>query len=583
MDVAGRSSIRGRIIRAVGVVCLLLAVAPCSYSQSSPVVPPQASARVKQLFEEERWEDVVREVHAAPSRDADLDYYEGSALAHLERWDDAEKILLAGSRLAPRDKRFPIELAGVAFKQKHLPAATAWLRRGLRLDPSDPYANDFLGTVYFLEGNLEAALKYWNRIDKPEIASVQPGTSLRIHPALLDRALAFSPASELQLQQLLTSLARVQGLEIFGIPHFHLAARPDGMFDVMLNLQERNAWGGSRWEALLSTFRGVAYQTIYPAYFNLGGSAINLMSLVRWDSQKRRLEGSLMGPLRQNPKWRYRMGFDLRNENWDIRNNLANGPPGVPGSSTVVGSLNLRREAASAEITSFNSGRWGWSTGMEFSHRDYRNVVPGSTLTPSLLLAGNQLKQLSDIHYDLWRAPERRFTVRTSATSELGRIWTGPAHIFAKVQGSASAHWLPKSQGDDYETRLQFRGGGIAGDVPFDELYMLGMERDNDLWMRAHVGTHDGRKGSAPLGRRYFLENAEFDKNVYSNGLITLKVSPFLDSGKITDATNGLGSLKWMWDTGVQAKVRVLGVGAVFVYGKDLRTGNNAFYFSAAR
>jgi tetratricopeptide (TPR) repeat protein len=583
LDVAGRSSIREPIIRAVGGVCLLLAVALPGYTQSSPADRPQDSDKIKKLFDDERWEDVVREAHAAPSRGPDLDYYEGSALAHLERWDDAEKILLAGSHVAPRDKRFPIELAGIAFKKRNLPAAAARLRLGLRLDPADPYANDFLGTVYFLEGNLEAALKYWNRIRKPQIESMQPDAALRVRRALLDRALAFSLASELQLHQLLTSLTRIQGLEIFGSPRFQLAARPDGKFDVILNPQERNGWGGNRWEALVSTFRGVAYQTIYPAYFNLGRSAINITSLVRWDSQKRRLQGSLAGPPRQNPKWRYRIGFDLRNENWDIRNSLANGATGVPGSATVLAALNLRREAASAEITSFNSGRWGWSTGMEFSHRDYRGVVPGSTLTPAVLLAGNQLKQLANIHYDLWRVPERRFTVNTSATEELGRIWSEPAHIFAKLQGSAVAHWLPKSEGDDYEMRLQFRGGGIAGDVPFDELYMLGMERDNDLWMRAHVGTHDGRKGSAPLGQRYFLENAEFDKNIYSNGLITVNASPFLDSGKITDSSDSLGSRKWLWDTGVQAKVRVLGVGVVFVYGKDLRNGNNVFYFSAAR
>ena len=29
---------------------------------------------------------------------------------------------------------------------------------------------------------------------------------------------------------------------------------------------------------------------------------------------------------------------------------------------------------------------------------------------------------------------------------------------------------------------------------------MLGLERDNDLPMRAHIGTRDGRKGSAPGG-----------------------------------------------------------------------------------
>jgi hypothetical protein len=77
------------------------------------------------------------------------------------------------------------------------------------------------------------------------------------------------------------------------------------------------------------------------------------------------------------------------------------------------------------------------------------------------------------------------------------------------------------------------------------------------------------------------LSNNEIDKNVYGNGLVTLKISPFLDTGKIIDDSTSLGSRRWLWDTGVQAKARVLGVGVTFIYGKDLRTGNNAFYFTA--
>jgi tetratricopeptide (TPR) repeat protein len=577
LDVASRASIRGRIIRALAALCFLLTASFLLHSQSSDSpIHPHSSEKIRQLFLEERWADVVREMQAISVHDADLNYYEGSSFAHLERWDDAQRALCSGWRLAPRDKRFPIELAGVAFKKKQLPAAAKWLRRGLRLDPTDSYANDFLGTVYFLEGNLEAALKYWNRIGKPLIQTVQPDASLRIRPALLDHALAFSPASQLQREQLLTSVARVEGLGVYAAPRVQLAARPDGKFDVVLNLQERNGLGGNLWQTLLSTFSGIAYQTIYPAYFNIGGSATNIASLVRWDAQKERLGISLSGPLHQNPKWRYSVSVDLRKENWDIRDSFT-------GSAPMRGALNLRREASSAEIDSINSGRWGWTAGLEFSHRDYRSVLPGSALTSSLLLAGNQLKQLTGIHYDLLRVPEHRLTIITSATSQVGRIWSQPAHLFAKVQGSAAGRWFPNPASDDYETHLQVRGGGIAGDVPFDELYMLGMERDNDLWMRGHIGTHDGRKGSAPLGERYLLVNSEIDKTLYSNGLMTLKVSPFFDTGKMTDPGGNLGSNNWLWDAGVQAKVRVLGVGVAFIYGKDLRTGNNAFYFTTVR
>ncbi|HST10032.1 MAG TPA: hypothetical protein VLL05_06630, partial [Terriglobales bacterium] len=217
----------------------------------------------------------------------------------------------------------------------------------------------------------------------------------------------------------------------------------------------------------------------------------------------------------------------------------------------------------------------------EFSHRDYRSVIPGSALVPALLLDGAQLKQLARIHAVAWRAPEHRFTINTEAASQVARIWSQPAHAFAKLQGSAEARWLPQMQGDDYDTRVQIRGGGTAGQPPFDELFILGMERDNDLWLRGHVGTRDGRKGCAPLGTRYFLVNSETDKSVYGNGLITAKLGPFLDTGKITGGAGNLGSRTWQWDTGAQAKLSVLGVGVTFVYGKDLRTGNNAFYFTA--
>jgi hypothetical protein len=95
---------------------------------------------------------------------------------------------------------------------------------------------------------------------------------------------------------------------------------------------------------------------------------------------------------------------------------------------------------------------------------------------------------------------------------------------------------------------------------------MLGLERDNDLWMRGHIGTPNGRK-AAPLGRDYFLSNWEADRNVYGNGIFTVKLRPFLDTGKIPIHPR-FGPHRWLWDLGAQAKVRVFGVGAVFSYGK---------------
>jgi hypothetical protein len=44
------------------------------------------------------------------------------------------------------------------------------------------------------------------------------------------------------------------------------------------------------------------------------------------------------------------------------------------------------------------------------------------------------------------------------------------------------------------------------------------------------------------------------------------------------------GSQKWLFDTGIQAKVRVLGnVSVVLSYGRDLRSGKGLFYATTTR
>ena len=544
-------------------------VSPQAFPQNPPQIDP--AAKIQKLSEQKNWGEVVRVVESMTTRSAEIDFDYGSALAHLGRWSQAHAAFLAGRQLLPGDARFPVELGGVAFRRKRYAEAARWLREGLRLAPQDDYASDFLATIYFLQGNLAAALKYWNRVSKPHLENVRTDLGLKVHPALLNRAFLFAPASTLTLPDLLSTQLRVEGLGIFPDPHWHLNALDDGNFDLDFRGQERNGFGDGKLGALLSTFRGAFYQTAYPEYFNWAGSATNITSLVRWDSEKRRFVMSLSGPLSKNPKYRYQVGVDLCNENWNLR----------AGPAPVLGALNLRRYAANGQVASFNNGRWNWLAGVELSDRDFRGVFAGPSLPPQVLLSGVQLKQRTQLNYQLARVPERRFESKASVTSEVGTIWSSPSHTFEKLQGMVSARWDPQMSGDDYAMQGRVRSGRTFGSLPFDELFILGMERDNDLWMRAHVGTLNGIKGSAPLGRNYFLSNWEIDKRVYHNGFLTFKLSPFLDSGKITDSLPGLGSQRWLWDAGIQAKFRVMGVGVTLIYGKDLRTGRNVFYATA--
>ncbi|MGB9122752.1 MAG: tetratricopeptide repeat protein [Candidatus Angelobacter sp.] len=556
-----------RFTKVLRVLVVLVATLCClpGEAQSDP------SLAAKQFFEQERWSDLAQLLQQSPRNSADLDYYYGVALAHLERWDEAGKALSDGQGLAPTDKRFPIELAGVAFKQKKYGEARHDLHRALRLDPKDEYANEFLATVYFLRGNLEAALKYWNKIGKPEINEVRSEPALKVRPALLDHAYAFAPASTLTLDELLASNLRLRGLEIFPTYKLNLEARPDGKFDAVFRAQELNGFGNSKLQALVRIFSGALFEEIRPEYYNLRGSGTNIISLFRFDTDKRRALAAIDGPLGGNPKWRYRVGADFRNENWTVQTSFT-------GPSTFLGATNLRRESMGAEITRFVGARLSWTAGVELSHRDFRNVVSGVALTTELMAKGYQIKQQARFTYELWRSPEKRLVISSGGNSQAGRLWSEPGQSFEKLQGTVGMHWYPREQGDDYEMQWRAQAGKTFGQIPFDELFMLGVDRDNDLPLRAHIGTRHGEKGSAPLGRNYFLSNWESDKHVYSNGIITVKLGPFLDTGKILDSSQTLGPHKWLFDLGPQAKLNMLGVGVVLLYGKDLRTGNNAFY-----
>src|SRR5690242_10995651 len=80
------------------VFCCLLA-----YGQADQ------TSQAKELFDQEHWQELAQLLEHSPRGTADLKYYYGVALAHLERWPEARTALLAGQLAAPRDKRFPIE------------------------------------------------------------------------------------------------------------------------------------------------------------------------------------------------------------------------------------------------------------------------------------------------------------------------------------------------------------------------------------------------------------------------------------------------------------------------------------------
>jgi Tetratricopeptide repeat len=551
-------------------------------------------ARIKALYTQGDWEELLREATAGPDVPAEVDFYRGLALAKLQRWDEARAALRDGEEKSPQDERFPVELAGVAYRQKDFREAEGELRRALWLAPHDSYALNFLATIYLLRGNLDAALKYWNREKLPRVGEIKASPEPELRTEIFDRAFAFAPLSVLERRQFETTQARLDNLGIFAFYRWELSLRADASansasgagpasFDVVFHSVERDGFGPNKWAAALSILRGLPYETVYPEYEDAFRDAVNFDSLLRFDSNKERVYAEVSAPVQGQPRWRASAWVDGRNERWNISNTFF-------GAPTPVSDLKLRKIEAGAGFRSVQSGRWSWETDLKFARRDFavENGESLSALGPdaaAFFADGNSLELTGRTDYGLLSIPEYRFTVDSAVDGAFGRFFAKPLGAYGRLGASVALRWLPKEQGDDYETRSRLRVGGTFGDVPFDELFTLGVERDdNNLWLRGISATHDGRKGNSPMGRDFVLWNSELDKIVYNGAVFQVRVGPLFDGGRVWDASGLFGSRGWLWDPGAQVKVRVLdSFEVVFSYGHDMRSGQNTFFGGTAR
>src|SRR5713226_7580262 len=337
------------------VLVLFLALSSPAFAQDAASDQARLPA-AQSAFDARHWEEAAKLARGPADQSPDFDFLAGLALARLERWDEAKLAFDAGFRKSPGDSRFLVELAGIAYKQQDFRSAKNYLHAALNLNRQDVYSREFLATIYFLEGNLEAALKYWNPEDKPRLRSVGIAPSLRLKESFRNRALAFNAPQVLTSDALLATQSRLDNLGVFSNRRIELNPAESGNYDLTLHLAERNGWGDSKVEGIVSLLSGLPYATIYPEFYNLSRDAVNLTSLARWDSEKRRISLALSMPLYGDPRLRLRFYADARNENWNLAQTFR-------GTGTPLTDLNMRRAAAGVEAHSVVNGRWSWRAG----------------------------------------------------------------------------------------------------------------------------------------------------------------------------------------------------------------------------
>src|SRR5260370_6576277 len=165
----------------------------------------------------------------------------------------------------------------------------------------------------------------------------------------------------------------------------------------------------------------------------------------------------------------------------------------------------MRRAAAGVEAHSVVNGRWSWSwsAGVEIANRNFRNLNGHGSLAEGAFFAGvTSVAGWLSVERTLMRVAEHRFMLDSTAEAKAGREFADSLGPFVTLRGSLRARWFPRAKGDDYEMQTQIRAGATAGKATLDELFEFGVERDNDLWLRGHAETLNGRTVAAYLRTR---------------------------------------------------------------------------------
>ncbi len=486
----------------------------------------------------------------------------------------AKATLQAGARLHPQDPRFPTELAGIAFLETRNADAKRLLHRARSLGSADPYVSEFLGTLYLLDGNVEATLALWNPIGKPRLEDAPADTGLNgiLRTSLASDAVPFAAASILTRNEVLRAESVTELLGVCGSGRIRLEAADDDRYRAPLQCVESPSFGRNRVASLLMLARGLGYQTVHLHLPNLGHRAWSWNSMLRWDARKRRIWMETAMPLAGRAGWRWSADGDARHEYWQMLE---------PESRQVDRAFRYRRAEAGVALSAVVGPRTTWTNRLSLTNRSFADAIafrPSAAAELPGPPGGTSVRYGHSLESDVYRNPLRRIVAAASASGSFERFLASESNIY-RTQGALKLVWSPASSGEDGRTSLRVAAGALRGKPPSPELFAIGMERDGGIPLRGHIGTSHGHKGSALYGDRYLAANLEVNKTLLRLGIVTLSVAPFLDAAWVRDAGRRYGARRTQFDAGLQWIAATPGGTEIRLsYAWDLRNRRPSFY-----
>jgi hypothetical protein len=480
----------------------------------------------------------VAEPEATPSRSigscADLI---GTAIGRRES-DLAAAVrgLRAATALCPDSPAAARELAALQFQDSKWNSAERYAHRAVDLDPKDRRAWNLLAQSRYFSGEVRAALRSWNEIQRPVVTDIEIHNSKRTDPQVIADLLGIEPGDLLTNDKFIRAVRRLQELPVSFDTRVKYSAREDGTAKVDVYIDERDVLPVGPIPITAVGVGGLAFQDLRFDIAGPTGGGEDVTFSWGWERNWRHLRLGLDVPSPGRLP-----GLASIEAFWEDQVYQ----PGIPTKFSTS-----RRRVAVAFSNWAKSWLW-WKAGTGFDQFDLQKyasldaAVQGRFVRDHLSIDGQ---------FGSWFQSTR------------GRAF------------STGAVWVSTRSTTRTERRIWLTVFGTAiatSAAPYQLWAGAGSSEAGNAYLRAHPLIDQGIVNGEVFGRRVDFASIEFDHPVHKSPGGPVALAVFVDAAQARYRTAGQPDTPLYLDAGIGFRMRPPNVEGVlrFDIARGLRDG----------